>query len=313
MPQPTLAYVAPADAPYLKRWMLLSPFARIALFAVAWIVFAYGGVHAAALLGLIGKDATPLQDAFTFVLAELVPTLIAYLCLVSWVEKRVPSELTRRAVPGVLAGLGAGVVFFSAVIGVLWIVGSYHVTGTNAHAPWVYEFILYGVCAGVAEEIMFRGVLFRICEEGLGTWFAVVFSSLAFGAIHLGNSGATWWNAAQIAILAGVPLALLYHLTRSLWPCVGWHAGWNVAQGTLYGIPVSGNAADGFLVSKMTGPDWLTGGAFGVEGSLVAPLVCSLGTIALLVIAIRRGTIVSPFWRRRPPIGAMAPTAAVDG
>jgi len=299
MPPSPLAYVAPDDAPFLTRWMLLSPFARIALFVVGWLASAYIGYHVAAALGLIGKGGTPTDQANAVVFGELLPVLAAYLGVVCLVERRKPSELTRHAATGVLGGLGMGVVFFSAVVGVLAIAGSYHVTGTNAHPAWAYEFVVFGLCAGVAEEIMFRGVLFRMCEEGMGTWFAIVASALAFGAVHLGNNAATWVDALDIALLAGVPLALLYHLTRSLWPCVGWHAGWNLAQGTLYGIPVSGNAASGLLVSKLTGPDWLTGGAFGVEGSVVAPIVCSLGTIALLSIAIRRGTIVAPFWRRQ--------------
>ena len=297
MPRP-LAYVPPEDAPFLTRWMLLSPFARIALFVIGWLILAGIGYHVAQALGLVGKGATRNDEAFAFVLSELLPVLAAYLGVVTLVEKRRPSELARHAATGVLGGLGMGIAFFSIVVGVLWLAGSYHVTGMHAHPAWVHDFILFGLCAGIAEEIMFRGVLFRMCEEGMGTWFAMVVSALAFGAVHLGNNAATWVDALDIAILAGLPLALLYHLTRSLWPCVGWHAGWNLAQGTLYGIPVSGNDADGFLVSKLTGPEWLTGGGFGVEGSVVAPVVCSLGTIALLVIAIRRGTIVAPFWSR---------------
>lgn len=93
-------------------------------------------------------------------------------------------------------------------------------------------------------------------------------------------------------------LALLYHVTRSLWACVGLHASWNFMQGTVYGIPVSGGAADGWLVSYRTGPSWLSGGAFGAEASVVALLVCSVFTAALVTVALRRGSIV-PVRRQR--------------
>jgi hypothetical protein len=87
-------------------------------------------------------------------------------------------------------------------------------------------------------------------------------------------------------------LAMLYHVTRSLWPCIGLHAAWNVMQGTVYGIPVSGLRVDGWLVSCRSGPDWLSGGVFGAEASVVALGLCSLVTLGLLAVALKRGSIV---------------------
>ncbi|HET7359756.1 MAG TPA: CPBP family intramembrane glutamate endopeptidase, partial [Rhodanobacteraceae bacterium] len=97
-------------------------------------------------------------------------------------------------------------------------------------------------------------------------------------------------------------------VTRSLWTCIGLHAAWNIMQGTVYGIPVSGGKADGWLVSYRTGPDWLSGGPFGPEASVVALGCCSVLSIVLLVVAVRRGNIVAPSWRRRD--AAPAVTAA---
>ena len=92
----------------------------------------------------------------------------------------------------------------------------------------------------------------------------IVSAANVFGADAIPwNLGASLWSSTAIAIEAGLLLAMVYHLTRSLWACVGLHAAWNIMQGAVYGIPVSGNPEDGFLVAKMTGPDWLSGGAFG--------------------------------------------------
>ena len=192
------------------------------------------------------------------------------------------------------AGTAAGLLLFSAVVGVLYLLGSYHVTGTNPDAPWVPALLMVGLGAGIGEEIICRGVLFRIVEEGLGSWWALVVSVLSFGAAHIANPGATLWSSAAIAIEAGLLFGMIYHLTRSLPLCMGLHAAWNFAQGTIYGIPVSGTPADGWLVSTRSGPDWLSGGVVGAEASVVALGLCSLCTLGLLVVALRRGSIV-PF------------------
>jgi membrane protease YdiL (CAAX protease family) len=208
-------------------------------------------------------------------------------------------ELSPRDIPTFgVAGFVTGAVLFSVVVGVLWLAGSYHVIGTDPQLDWLPGVLVAGVGAGIGEEIIARGVIFRIVEEGLGTWWALLISAAFFGAAHIFNPGATLWSSAAIAIEAGLLLAMIYHVTRSLWACIGLHAAWNIMQGTVYGIPVSGGASKGWLVSSRTGPDWLSGGVFGAEASVVALAACSLLTLALLIVALRRGSIVAPAWRR---------------
>ena len=100
------------------------------------------------------------------------------------------------------------------------------------------------------------------------------------------------WSGIAITIAAGLMLGLLYHVTRSLAVCIGFHAAWNFFEGPFYGSPVSGFKTDGWLMSTFTGPDWLTGGTFGLDGSAVLVAVCSLITIGLLIVALRRGSLV---------------------
>lgn len=299
MQNPPLAFTTPPDVSRWLRWMVFSPVARIVFFAAMLVGFGLITHAIVVMLGWTVKTATPLQHALATLSLQLLPALIAYLVLVKLIEQRRVRELSLRAVTTFgIGGFMTGAVLFSIVAGLLWLLGVYHVTAINPNVKWLPQVLVAGVGAGIGEEIIARGVIFRIIEEGLGTWFALVVSALFFGGAHIFNPGATLWSSAAIAIEAGVMLALLYHVTRSLWACIGLHAAWNIMQGTFYGIPVSGGAVDGWLVSNRTGPTWLSGGVFGAEASVVALLVCSLLTAGLLMVAQRRGSIV-PFRRRR--------------
>lgn len=299
MPASTIAFTTPTDAPGWLRWLVFSPAARIVFFAAMLIGFGFLVELPVATLGWTVKSASPLQHALATLSVQLLPALIGYLILVKLIEQRRVSELSPRDLPAFgTAGLVIGAVLFSLVVAVLWLAGSYHVTGTNPQVDWLPAVLVAGIGAGIGEEIVVRGVLFRLVEEGLGTWWALLISALFFGAAHIANPAATLWSSAAIAIEAGVLLALLYAVTRSLWTCIGLHAAWNIMQGTVYGIPVSGGKVDGWLVSRRTGPDWLSGGAFGAEASVVALAMCSMLSVILLVIALRRHSIVPPKWRR---------------
>lgn len=300
MSETALAFMTPTDAVGWKRWLLYSPLARIAIYAALYIGMSMVFGVVAAVLRMRGFRFVGLPGTLALLGLEMLPALLAYLVLVRLIEQRRVSELRARDMPrqgGV--GLLGGIVLFSTVVAVLSLAGSYHVTGFNPHAHWTHAALVVGAGAGIGEEIVSRGVLFRIVEEGLGTWAAIVVSAVFFGGMHFANPAATWWSCASIAVEGGLLLAMTYHLTRTLWPCIGVHAGWNFAQGTIYGIPVSGARADGWLVSSRSGPTWLSGGAFGAEASVVALVTCGLVTTVMLAIALRRRSIVAPAWLRR--------------
>ena len=90
-----------------------------------------------------------------------------------------------------------------------------------------------------------------------------------------------------------------YLLTRRLWLAIGIHAAWNFTQGWVFSIPVSGGDAPlGLLITRRIGPDWLTGGDFGLEASVVAILVATLAGVLMLRRALANGQVVAPKWRR---------------
>jgi membrane protease YdiL (CAAX protease family) len=157
--------------------------------------------------------------------------------------------------------------------------------------------LLLGV--GFAEELIFRGVLHRSVEAVFGSWAGVLVSSLAFGLVHMLNPGGTIGGAIYICIEAGLLLSAAYLVTRRLWICMGFHMSWNYVQSAVFSGAVSGNAAEpGLLKATIEGPDLLTGGAFGMEQSIVALVYCTTIGLLLLMIAIRRGHLMPPSWNR---------------
>ncbi len=224
--------------------------------------------------------------------------MLAYIGFGRLVEHRKLSDVSLKgALVELLAGLAIGALLFSLVVAVIALLGGYQVVGTRP-ASVLYPIIGLSIVSGVTEEIMLRGLFFRIIENWLGSWVALVLSAALFGALHLGNPNASLVAGGAIAIEAGVMLAAIYMVTRRLWAAIGLHAAWNFTQGGVYGIPVSGFDVQGLLVPRITGSELLTGGDFGAEASLPAMLICTAFGIALLVIAARRGQVIQPYWRR---------------
>jgi membrane protease YdiL (CAAX protease family) len=215
--------------------------------------------------------------------------LLVYWLATRLMEHRAVKELApSRAPVNLIAGAAIGIGLFSLVIGVLAAIGIAHVGGFDASASLTPTLIM-AVVSGVGEELIFRGAIYRVLEEAFGSLTALVVSSLLFGAVHLGNPGATLASAADVTIEAGFLLGACYLATRNLWLPIGLHFGWNFAEGGIFGSLVSGNPFKGVFATTFTGPDTLSGGQFGAEGSIIAVAVCSAATVAILIAALRRG------------------------
>lgn len=194
-----------------------------------------------------------------------------------WIERRDPVELhIRYALQHISSGLAIGIVCFASVIAILALSGAYRCLGLNnprAVAPG----LLVALVAAIFEEIAFRGFLFRLFAAVGGNWAAIVLSAALFGLSHNANSHSTLASSAAIAIEAGILLGAAYAASGSLWLPIGIHAGWNFAEGSIFGMAVSGNkVSTGLLTGRLHGPTILTGGAFGPEASLVAVAVCCI-------------------------------------
>uniref|UniRef100_A0AAU3GV58 CPBP family intramembrane metalloprotease n=1 Tax=Streptomyces sp. NBC_01401 TaxID=2903854 RepID=A0AAU3GV58_9ACTN len=228
-----------------------------------------------------------------FGLLTSVLAVLAYGWVVRRTEHRPSTEVAREgAVPAFTRGLLIGLALFGAVITNIFFNAHYevHGLGSPSGAVGLFGFM---AAAAVTEELMIRGVLFRIVEEFTGTWIAMALTAVLFGAMHLLNPNASLWGAVAITVEAGGMLAAAYVATRNLWLPIGLHFGWNFAAGGIFSTEVSGNnTPQGLLDSTTSGAEWVTGGDFGPEGSLYSVVFGLLLTAAFMWLAHRRGNLV---------------------
>jgi membrane protease YdiL (CAAX protease family) len=200
---------------------------------------------------------------------------------------------------GLGIGLAFGAILFAAVVGVAAIADVYNIIGEGGTAELLQAAVAVAILPGFMEELLFRGILFRWLEEFGGSWFALALTAALFGLAHLFNPNATALSSFAIALEAGVLLGGAYMLTRNLWMAIGLHASWNFTQGWIFDVPVSGTDQHGMVEAQLSGPELLSGGAFGLEASLIAMILATAAGVMLVVLAVRRGELVRPWWVRR--------------
>lgn len=266
------------DKPTLAARLMAHPLVRIVL----GIVLTFGAVP------LVMIVASKLVDKpYRIVWPQLLAAVLVwfgYRFYVRRIEKRQPGELAMAGMArelGLGLLIGAGLVAFT--FGALAALGVYRFGGVNSPGMMLMliplaELVLVGMC----EEMVFRGIIFGVAERSLGSKAAIVISALVFSLAHLPNDGVSLLAVAVIAVYA-VMQAALYMKTRRLWVCIGTHIAWNYCVSQVFSSTVSGHAAsDGLLRGELVGNALLTGGAFGVEASLVSlVLIASVAAFCL--------------------------------
>ena len=270
-----------------------------------WIVrllitwFGFGLVTAATVAGLqaLSVEINPIITLGLLSGCALFAVVAVTVCI----ERRNPAEIglsLRRFVIDWLKGAGVGAAYLCASVGILALLGGYRITGVVFAGQALAAGFLLHVLVGVFEETLVRGILFRFLEEGFGSWIALTMTALFFGFSHLNNPHATVWSAIAIALEAGVSIGAVYMATRSLWCAMGLHTAWNFLQGAVFCVAVSGTGAptESLFQPLIHGNHWLTGGAFGIEASVI-PVVLGLGLgIFFSVRAMRQKRTMRGLW-----------------
>lgn len=188
-----------------------------------------------------------------------------------------------------LRGAFLGVLMITVVVGLSMALGYVDLEGSGIAIMVSLSgslLVLVGwIVQGAAEEVLFQGFLFPILGSRYGLVLGLSVSSILFALLHVFNANLSVLAVLNL-ILFGAFAAFYAIKEGGLWGVFGLHSLWNWAQGNLFGMEVSGipSRLDAIFELKETGPDWLTGGAFGPEGGIIVTLVLLAG-IAILWLA----------------------------
>ena len=267
-----------------------------------WKEFGLGILNLLAIVLVIIAAQPVLRKNFPDIVGGTILALLVlatYFAASKWIERRTPSEINvRRFLPGIAAGFAVGFLLFAIGMGILWIAGVYH-PASGGTPNGLANGLVMALIAGVVEETLFRGLLFRLSSKILGTWGALLLTSALFGAAHAFNPGATFSSSLAIAIEAGVLLGAAYAATQSLWVPIGLHIGWNFTESSIFSMTISGNnVSTGLIRGSLNGPQILTGGQFGPEASIVAVIVCLTAALYYIRRIVMRHGVELPVWMR---------------
>lgn len=264
---------------------------RIFAFPLVWFVLGAAAIviFDQVLKGAVSGLGTPIRLGAALVSAGVAIGL--YVLTMRLLARRRTPELRGSIGREFVLGAAVGAFFVLASVLIIAALGGYSV---QWHPIDVLNTVSLAVVlnfgVAIVEELAFRGLALQAIEKLGGPWVAIAITAAMFGAAHLLNPNATLWSAFAIALEAGVLIGAAFVWRRSLWFVIGLHFAWNTLV-SLLGIPVSGHRNPGLFVTTIHGDDWLTGGAFGIEASVVTVAVGIVFSSAMIVLAARRAKL----------------------
>lgn len=221
----------------------------------------------------------------------LISTLLASLVMTRYVNRKPFTAIGLHIQPSMLGdfgnGFAQGLMMMTGVFVIEYSLGYAQLTWRSLELLDLIGKLAYGLAlfslAALAEEVFFRGYLFQTLIQGMTFLPAMFAMALFFAFAHRSNPNATAFGLINVA-LAAIWLSIAYMKTRSLWLPFGLHLSWNYSQTVVYSFPTSGIDFANFQVGEtvQTGPEWITGGAFGPEGGALATLMLILSTWYIL-------------------------------
>ncbi|HHG7845157.1 TPA: CPBP family intramembrane glutamic endopeptidase [Streptococcus pneumoniae] len=247
--------------------------------------FGEAGQNLASYLQTLHQSLTDKTSDFRLILGLLAFGFILN-TVFRWtrkVEKRPIRTLgfyRENFLSNLLKGFSLGLALFLLTLLGLVVLGQYRLESIHLN-PYSLAFVVFTIpfwiLQGTAEELVTRAWLIPQLAKRTNLKVAIIISSSLFTLLHLGNPGITFLSAIDL-FLFGVAMSLYLLKTDTIWGIGGIHGAWNFAQGNLFGVLVSGQSS-GTSIMRFTpqgNQDWLSGGSFGIESSIVSSIILFL-------------------------------------
>ena len=277
-----------------KQRILNAPITRILLgLLVCFIAFILAQQVTGKVLDLTVADKN-LRNLIKGLISSAA-VIAAYIYFFRKYEKRAISEFSSKGIAKyVVLGTVIGVLLQSLTILVIMLNGGFEIVSVNPISNMIIPFTV-AFSVAIFEEILIRGIIFRIIEEKLGSYISLLITAIIFGALHLANPNSTLMSGICVGIEAGFLMGSAYIYARNLWFPIAIHFAWNFMQSGVFGAVTSGNENTSSLITtKITGSPLFTGGEFGPEATIQAIIFCSLASIVLLILSGDK--IIRPYW-----------------
>ena len=279
-----------------KQKFLNSPLIRIILgLLLCFAVF----ILAQQLVGKI-LDVTTIDKNYRNLIKGIIASSFVAFTYVFFYKKYEKREIGEFSSKGLLKNTILGVLIGTTIQGLTIIViyfwGNFQIISVNPFSSIITPFAI-AFSVAIFEEILLRGIIFRIVEEKLGSYISFAISAIIFGAVHLLNPDSSVISSICIGIV-GFVFGASYIYSRSLWLPIAIHFSWNFVQSGIFGAITSGNEKTSSLFNtNISGAELITGGAFGPEGTIQAILFWLLVSIIFMVIITKQNKIIKPFWK----------------
>jgi membrane protease YdiL (CAAX protease family) len=278
-----------------KQKILNSPLTRI-LFGLLVCFIAF--ILAQQLMGKL-LNLTSLDKNYRNLIKGIISSAAvigAYSYFYKKYEERPITEFSNKGIAKyIIIGTLIGILLQCLTILVIFLNNGFEIVAVNSVSNMIIPFTV-AFSVAIFEEILIRGIIFRILEEKLGSYISLLITAIIFGALHLANPNSTLLSGLCVGIEAGFLMGAAYIYARNLWFPIAIHFAWNFMQSGIFGAVTSGNEkTSSLLTTKITGSELITGGEFGPEGTVQAIVFCLLAAIILMQLGKKK--IVNPYWK----------------
>ena len=287
--------------------MIKQPWLRVVIFCIAFLavyMVLYWFLDSGAsilnsLADSLGHIVGSTNADFNFLLLTVVLSFLVNLTMVyvfrKFVDRRSVHSLGfdfRNRIHDAIAGVLIPVVILGMVTLLLYFSGNLEWADISFEATHFVAGLFIMIIVAIGEEIVFRGYILNNLLQSVNRWLALGISALLFAMMHSNNPEVTIISVLNLFV-AGILLGLNYIFTRNLYFAILLHTSWNFLQGPVLGFPVSGVQLESVLHPEVKGNEFITGGGFGLEGSLLTAMLIAVAILILVLLYMRNNALIS--------------------